>query len=427
MLSDLGRDVRYAIRSLLRTPTFTVTVIVTLSLGIGANAVIFSAVDAVLLRDAPVSNPDSLVNVFTTSGNNPYSSSSYPDYFDLRDSGTFAALAAYTPVSITLDAKGTPEPLAGQLVTGNYFEALGVNAAVGRGLVPDDDRIGAPVRVAVISHALWQRVFNSDQSAIGQTVRFNSNPYTLIGVAPPGFVGPTRRRGDRRLGPNRPAARSGSAVGGRAARAWSLGDLRPAPFARTEHGRPAAAWHQHRPGGVARGRHLQPPPDRVPGDQPQPALYRGADWRGPRPPCGRPADSAAAFRCRADGAPGRVRECREPAARARRVAREGGRRADGDRAGRARLVRQWLTESVLLGILGALGALFVAGVGTPLLHAFVIPEAVDLSLNARVLGFTLAAGVGSGLLFGLAPVFRRSGRTRPRPCGTVARSRAARG
>ena len=107
MLSDLGRDVRYAIRSLLRTPTFTVTVIVTLSLGIGANAVIFSAVDAVLLRDAPVSNPDSLVNVFTTSGNNPYSSSSYPDYFDLRDSGTFASLAAYTPVSITLDAKGT--------------------------------------------------------------------------------------------------------------------------------------------------------------------------------------------------------------------------------------------------------------------------------------------------------------------------------
>ncbi len=144
MLSDLGRDVRYAIRSLLRTPTFTVTVIVTLSLGLGANAVIFSAVDAVLLRDAPVSNPDSLVNVFTTSGNNRYSSSSYPDYFDLRDSGTFAALAAYTPVSITLDAKGTPEPLAGQLVTGNYFEALGVNAAVGRGLVPDDDQSERP-------------------------------------------------------------------------------------------------------------------------------------------------------------------------------------------------------------------------------------------------------------------------------------------
>ena len=126
MLSDLGRDLRYAVRTLLRAPTFAATVIATLALGIGANSVIFSAVDAVLLRDAPVADPDSLVDVYTTSGNNLYSSSSYPDYFDLRDSGTFASLAAYTPVSITMDANGQPEPLAGQLVSGNYFEVLGV-------------------------------------------------------------------------------------------------------------------------------------------------------------------------------------------------------------------------------------------------------------------------------------------------------------
>jgi len=94
MLSDLSRDFRYALRALLRAPTFTATVVATLSLGVGANAVIFSAVDAVLLRAAPVSDPDSLVDVYTTSGSNPYSSSSYPDYFDLRDSGTFASLAA---------------------------------------------------------------------------------------------------------------------------------------------------------------------------------------------------------------------------------------------------------------------------------------------------------------------------------------------
>ena len=85
MLSDLSRDVRYALRALLRAPTFTATVVLTLSLGIGANSVIFSAVDAVLLRDAPVSDPESLVDVYTTFGNNLYSSSSYPDYFDLRD------------------------------------------------------------------------------------------------------------------------------------------------------------------------------------------------------------------------------------------------------------------------------------------------------------------------------------------------------
>ncbi len=81
MLSDLSRDVRYALRALLRAPTFTATVVLTLSLGIGANSVIFTAVDAVLLRDAPVSDPESLVDVYTTSGNNLYSSSSYPDYF----------------------------------------------------------------------------------------------------------------------------------------------------------------------------------------------------------------------------------------------------------------------------------------------------------------------------------------------------------
>src|SRR5687767_6893394 len=172
------QDLRYAVRTLLREPTFAAAVVATLALGIGANSVIFSAVDAVLLRDAPVSDPDSLVDVYTTSGNNLYSRSSYPDYFDLRDSGTFASLAAYTPVSITMDANGQPEPLAGQLVSGNYFEVLGVRIPFGRGFTPDDDRLGAPIRVAVISHALWQRMFNADRSLIGQTIRLNSNPYT---------------------------------------------------------------------------------------------------------------------------------------------------------------------------------------------------------------------------------------------------------
>jgi hypothetical protein len=105
---------------LLRAPTFTATVIATLALGIGANSVIFSAVDAVLLRDAPVSDPDTLVDVYTSSGSNLYSRSSYPDYFDLRDSGTFASLMAHTEVSITTDVNGQPEPLTGELVSGNY-------------------------------------------------------------------------------------------------------------------------------------------------------------------------------------------------------------------------------------------------------------------------------------------------------------------
>ena len=98
MWSDAGRDVRYALRGLRRAPAFAATVIATLALGIGANSAIFSAVDAVLLRDAPVSHPESLVDVHTSSGNNLYSSSSYPDYFDLRDSGMFASIVIDTGV-----------------------------------------------------------------------------------------------------------------------------------------------------------------------------------------------------------------------------------------------------------------------------------------------------------------------------------------
>ncbi len=186
----MKQDLQYAVRMLLRAPAFTATVIATLALGIGANSVIFSAVDAVLLRDAPVSDPSTLVAVYTSSGGNLYSQSSYPDYFDLRDSGTFASLMAYTDVSITMDANGQPEPLSGALVSGNYFDVLGVAMAFGRGFAPDEDRMGAPVRVAIVSHAFWQRMLNGDRSVIGQTVRLNSNPYTLVGVAPPGFGGP---------------------------------------------------------------------------------------------------------------------------------------------------------------------------------------------------------------------------------------------
>ncbi len=188
MLSGLSRDVRYALRALLRAPAFTATVIATLALGIGANSVIFSAVDAVLLRDAPVSDPASLVDVCTSSGNQRCSSSSYPDYFDLRDSGTFASLAGYAAVSMTVDANGRTDALAGQLVTGNYFDVLGTRMAMGRAFAPDEDRLGAPVRVAVISHALWRRTFNADPSLIGRPIRLNSNPYTVVGVAPPGFA-----------------------------------------------------------------------------------------------------------------------------------------------------------------------------------------------------------------------------------------------
>jgi putative ABC transport system permease protein len=190
MLSDLGRDVRYALRMLLRTPGFAFVVTLTLALGIGANAVIFSAIDAVLLRDAPVADPDRVALVYTTSGNQAFSSSSYPDFLDLRDSGTFHSLAAYSSIALALDANNQTESVVGEAVSGNYFSVLGVGIPVGRAFASEEDRMGAPVRVAVISHALWQRVFNRDPSIIGRTIRLNGNPYTVIGAAPRGFTGP---------------------------------------------------------------------------------------------------------------------------------------------------------------------------------------------------------------------------------------------
>jgi putative ABC transport system permease protein len=422
MFPDLSRDFRYALRALLRAPVFAATVVATLSLGIGATSVIFSAVDAVLLRDAPVSDPGSLVDVYTSSGNNPYSNSSYPDYFDLRDSGTFASLAAYTAVSITMDAAGQPESLVGQLASGNYFDVLGVKVPYGRGFTPDDDRLGAPVRVAVISHALWQRVFNGDPSLIGRTIRLNSNPYTLIGVTPPGFAGPLlgvatdvwvptalqpevdppaaavrRARGHSGIFDLR-RSRGLSMVGRlpRGARIDQVASRADVIASRLQAAYPETNRNRRfvlAPLGEGRGLRVA--------TRPVLRLLAGAVLMVFLVAC---VNVASLLLARA-------------ASREREVAV---RIAIG--ASRARLVRQWLTESVLLGILGSIGALLVTRICTPLLHTFVIPEAVDLPVNARVLGFTLIVGVGSALIFGLAPVwqaFRRNTSTALRAQGTA--------
>jgi putative ABC transport system permease protein len=405
--STLKEDLRYALRALRNAPAFAATVIATLALGIGANSVIFTAVDAVLLRDARVSDPDSLVDVYTSSqAVNPYSRSSYPDYFDLRDSGTFASLAAYTELPITMDANGQPEPLAGQLVSGNYFEVLGIKIPFGRGFTPDDDRIGVPAHVAVISHALWQRVFNADQSVIGQTIRLNSNSYTLIGVAPRGFAGPLLGVAADVWVPTalQPEVNPVAAAVRRARGHSAIFDLRSSRGLRIVGRLPAgASIDQVSSRAEVISSRLQTAYPNTNRNR-RFILTPLGEGRGLR------VDTRPVLRILA----GLVLmvlivACVNVASLllARAVSREkevAVRLAIG--ASRARLVRQWLTESMLLGILGSIGALLITGVSTPLLHTFVIPEAVDLSVNARVLAFTFLVGVGSGLLFGLAPVFQ---------------------
>ena len=424
MLSDLSRDLRYAVRALWRAPTFTATIVATLALGIGANAVIFSAVDAVLLRDAPVSDPRGLVSVYTTSGNNPYSNSSYPDYFDLRDSGVFASLASYASVNMTMTTPGGAEPVAGELVSGNYFEVLGVRISHGRAFTPGDDRIGAQVRVAVISHALWRRLFGANPSSIGQAMRLNGQAFIVIGVAPAGFAGPI--------------------VGG-ASDVWVPAALQPEvdpPSAAVRRARGHSAIFDLR---RSRGLRMV---GRLPNDVGIDHVAARADVVARRLEAAYPDTNRNRRFTLAPLGEGRtLRADTRPVLRllagavlmvllvacvnvaslllARAVSREREvaiRIAIG--AGRERLVRQWLTESVLLGMLGALGALLVSRAGAPLLHRFVIPDAVDLSVNYRVFAFTLLAGIASGLLFGLAPIVQalRRGTTEAlRDRGTVAR------
>jgi putative ABC transport system permease protein len=423
MLSDLTRDLRYAIRTLLRMPTFTATVIVTLSLGIGANAVIFSAVDAVLLRDAPVSDPERLVDVFTTSGGNLYSNSSYPDYFDLRDSGAFSSLAAFVAISMTLDTNGQLEPVDAQLVSGNYFDVLGIRLPYGRGFGPDDDRIGAPVRVAVLSHALWQRTFHGDRALIGQTIHLNSQAYTVIGVAAPGFTGsavdaatevwvPSALQPE--VDPASAALRRSRGHSGkfdlRSSRGLSMvGRLRAGSDIREVASRAEI---------VARRLETAYPETNRNRRFTLAPLGEGRGFRVAARPMLRQLGAVVVMVL--------MVACVNVASLllARAVSRErevAVRIAIG--ASHARLVRQWLTESTLLGILGSLGALLVTRMTTPLLHLFVIPEAVDLSVNAHILAFTLVVGLTTGLLFGLAPIvqaLRRSSSEALRDKGTTA-------
>ena len=362
--------------------------------------------DAVLLRDASVADPDRVVDVYTSSGNNPFGNSSYPDYFDLRDSGDFESLAASALIPMVLDAKGQTASLAGELVSGNYFDVLGVRLPFGRAFTADEDQIGAPARVAVISHALWQRSFDGNPSMVGQTIRLNGHAYTLVGVAPREFVGPML---------------------GLATDVWVPMALQP------EVDPPSPAVRQSR--GHSRKFDLRGSRGlnmvgRLPKDGSIVQAASGADVIANRLQAAYPDSNRNRKFTIAPLGEGRgLRVATRPilrqlagvvaivllvacvnvaslllaraASRGREVAV---RVAVG--ASRGRLVRQWLAESVLLALFGSFGALLIAWWGTPLLHAFVIPEVVDLSVNPRVLGVHIRIAIGSGLLFGLAPILQ---------------------
>jgi predicted permease len=186
-------DLKYALRRLAKTPAFFATACLSLALGIGANTAAFSVAYAVLLRSLPVRDPASLALVSTKYTGFKYSMS-YPAYTYLRDhSSSLDGLVAFRAQSLNVSARGTTERVTGMLVSGNYFDVLGVGMATGSPIRPDDDRVpasgGARGFVAVLSHQYWKRRFNSDPAIVGSSLRINGHPLTVVGVAPPRFHG----------------------------------------------------------------------------------------------------------------------------------------------------------------------------------------------------------------------------------------------
>lgn len=201
-ISALQRDLRYAVRSLGKRPGFLVTVVLTLALGLGVNAAIFTLFHQALMKPLTVSEPDRLVNLeapgprsgWSTSNNSGGGRSlfSYPMFRDLESAGGgVIQLAGHRGESMNIGWQGDTRNIQGALVSGSYFQTLGLVPALGRLLSPNDDAVAGRADAVVLSHGFWQDRFGADPGVIGQTLRVNSLPMTVVGVAPAGFTGTT--------------------------------------------------------------------------------------------------------------------------------------------------------------------------------------------------------------------------------------------
>src|SRR5215468_8463096 len=215
-MRTLLQDLRYGARMLLKNPGFTVIVLLTLSLGIGANTAIFSVVNTVMLRQLPFKNADRLVRLRESNPERgwPSFSVSHPNFLDWRARNqTFEAMAATADASFNLNTGGDVEVIRGAAITADFLPVLGVSPALGRNFLPEEDRPGGNTRVAMISYGYWQQQFGGDPGVVGKTLTINDNPFTVVGVLPESFVwaagpnklfvplapDPARSRGDHRL------------------------------------------------------------------------------------------------------------------------------------------------------------------------------------------------------------------------------------
>jgi predicted permease len=399
---ELRQDLRVGWRMLLRSPAFAIVAVLTLAVGIGANTAIFSVLHSVLLRPLPYASPEELVQVWADHRKLGRAEPEWltpPDFTDLRDGNhTFAAMAAFQGWGPDITGNGDPESLNGLLVSGNYFSMLGAAPAVGRIFTPaDDDAAAAPV--VILSHALWARRFGSDSSVIGKTVTLSGNPWTVVGVLRPDFRAPVQAFTPEIFRPIRRPSTSGCGRGCITVRA--IGRLKPGvtvSAAQADLAVIAERAAKEFPETNAKvGSWLVPLHEQLTGSSRLAILtLAGAVGLVLLIGC---LNLANLLLVRA-------------ATRAREI---GVRAALG--AGRGRLIRQLLTESALLALIGGTVGLVVGIAGTRVL-AKLVPEDVrrvqDIGIDGTVLLFAVAITVVAAALFGVLPALHavRSAMTR---------------
>jgi putative ABC transport system permease protein len=403
-MDNLLKDIRYAVKSMVRQPALTAVAVITVALGVGANTAIFSAVNAILLRPLPYQEPERIVQLWETNGQRGYSraTASLPNFVDWRDQNqSFEYIAAFLGRGFNLTGADRPERVQGAVVSSSFFSALGARPALGRGFLPEEEKPGNH-RVAVLSHGLWQRAFGADPDIIGKTLTLSGNAFTIVGVLTQGFQFPDPSGRNPLSDPEAnievlvPLAFDPQNLGDRGSHILNvLARLAPGveiAQAQADMSTIASRLSEHYPdsnGGW--GANVVPLHEQIIGRM-KSLLYILLAAVGfiLLIAC---TNVASLLLARA-------------AARRKEIAI---RLAIG--ATRWRLIRQLLTESVLLSLAGGAAGLLLA---FWLIDAFVslspsdLPRTQEISVDARVLAFTVGLSILTGIIFGLAPALKSS-------------------